>query len=65
MSDPEMELWQKEWSKTIGGLATPLPNETVAAAARHQRRSNLTLAVNIALCNRSTRRQFDDGEVNA
>jgi hypothetical protein len=47
MNDPEMELWQKEWSKVNGSAAVPLPDEIVAAAVRYQRRSNLALAANI------------------
>lgn len=47
MRDPELELWQKEWSETDDSTAVPLPNEIVAAAVRHQRKSHLILAANI------------------
>jgi hypothetical protein len=46
--DPEMELWRKEWSTTNDSPAALLPDEVVAAAVRHQRRSHLTLVANIA-----------------
>jgi len=45
--DPEMELWQKEWSGTDDSAVAPMPHEIIAAAARHQRRSHLILAANI------------------
>ena len=48
MTDPEMELWQKEWSKSNGGAVVPRLDEIAAAASRSQKRSHLAFAANIA-----------------